>query len=571
MIRILAMVLSILVAFGGCMLQPPSAQASAEIDPHLQTALAQADGSSILTAILSFSHAPSDSDLAAVKATGALAHRFNYLPMIAVRGTAAQIEPLLTLPGLVSAYMNREITYLLAESVPYIGADRVWNDLGYTGKGVTVAVLDSGIDAGHPDLASRVKKNVKVVDPLVTDDYMAVEATNTDTTSGHGTHVAGTIAGTGAASNGLYKGVAPDASLVGVGVGDGRNLLFVMQGFDWIGLYAVELGINVVSNSWGTDGAYSPNDPVNIATKKLHDDFKMAIVFASGNSGPGQNTLNPYSVAPWVIGVANGTKKGLLANTSSRGVPGDPLLHPTITAPGSLIVAARAVTGVTIAPSGTINDALGCTKVEYEVYYTCISGTSMATPHISGVIALMMEARPGLHPDILKQVLVDTARPMTRADGTPYEEWEVGAGYVDAYAAVARAKDTGYQKGQYKDPKSGKTYETYAVTTTWSGTVLPSVDPALISTDTHTEPVGADAVSATVKITWTDTIQDLDLFVYAPDGSLAGKSAAGFTSSEETSFSGDPLASGSYQVVTQGWLNVVTPYEGSITVHYLLK
>lgn len=445
--RLLALVCTLLLLCS--VLAGPGAPASAavEVDLHLQQALATAAADAALTVILTYDRPPDAADMAAVTATGAAAYRFRWLPMIAARGTAAQVQALLNQPGLVSAYLNRDISFYLNGSVPYIGADRVWSDLGFTGAGVTVAVLDTGIDGTHPDLSSRLKANVKILDPLVTGGgYTATEMANTDTTSGHGTHVAGTVAGTGAASDGYYTGVAPGADLVGVGVGDGQNILFALEGLDWIGRNADSLGIRIVSNSWGTSGAFSPNDPINVATKQLYDVHQMAIVFAAGNAGPGENTLNPYSVAPWVIGVANGTKAGLLANSSSRGIPGDPLYHPTITAPGTLIAAARASTGVLVTGVGAVNDVTGCTRAEYVVYYTCISGTSMATPHISGVLALMMQARPGLHPDLLKQALVDTARPMFRPDGSQYAQFEVGAGYVDAYAAVQRARATGLQK-----------------------------------------------------------------------------------------------------------------------------
>src|SRR5438876_6579880 len=111
-------------------------------------------------------------------------------------------------------------------------------------------------------------------------------------------------------------------------------VLTALESFDWVLTNRDTYGIRVISNSWGTSGPFSPNDPINVASKMAHD-AGLVVVFAAGNAGPGQNTLNPFCVAPWVICVAAGLKDGqTLADFSSRGIPGDPLYHPTITAPG---------------------------------------------------------------------------------------------------------------------------------------------------------------------------------------------------------------------------------------------
>src|SRR5437016_8969959 len=162
-------------------------------------------------------------------------------------------------------------------------------------------------------------------------------------------------------------------------------------------------------------------------------DAGLVVVFAAGNDGPGQNTLNPFCVAPWVICVAAGLKDGrTLADFSSRGIPGDPLYHPTITAPGTDIVAARATTGIfinTFFAVDLIN--LGADAL----YYAAASGTSMATPHVSGTVALMLEANPALSPDQVKSALERTATPMPG-----YQPHEVGAGYLNAYQAVSAVR-----------------------------------------------------------------------------------------------------------------------------------
>lgn len=151
---------------------------------------------------MTFDHYPTAIDLLLVQATGVATLPFRVLPMVGVRGTPSQILSLFTLPGLSSIYYNQRLEDLLDESVPLIGADRLWRELGYTGAGVTIAIIDSGIDATHPDLpfGDKVIQNVKVgpdlfgTGPIVLENFA-----NTDTTSGHGTHVASTAAGTGAA------------------------------------------------------------------------------------------------------------------------------------------------------------------------------------------------------------------------------------------------------------------------------------------------------------------------------------------------------------------------------------
>src|SRR5205823_549427 len=200
--------------------------------------------------------------------------------------------------------------------------------------------------------------------------------------------------------------------------------------------------------SWGTSGAFDPKDPINKASKTVHN-HGITVVFAAGNDGPDQNTLNPYSVAPWVIGVAAGCKlvtpdptnsaihcddptgqnrAPILADFSSRGVPGDKLYHPDITAPGVHIVSTRASTG-TVLNALDANHDLNLTStcaidLANQPYYTCASGTSMATPHVAGVVALLQEAAGGtLSPDQVASAITQTARPLPT-----FALWEVGAG-----------------------------------------------------------------------------------------------------------------------------------------------
>ncbi len=406
-----------------------------KIDPVLSSALRSAGLDQPIEAVLSFDHYPTAADLLAIQATGVQVRALRALPMVGVQGTSLQILVLPALPGLRSIYFNRRLSYFLDESVPLIGANRVWNELGVTGKGVTVAVIDSGIDATHRDLpfGTKVVQNVKLAPDLFGSGPLVLEGlATTDTSSGHGTHVAGIAGGSGAALGGKYRGVAIDSKLVGIGAGEALFILTALEGFDWVLQNRLKYGIRVISNSWGASGAFAPDDPVNVASRIAHD-AGLVVVFAAGNDGPGLNTLSPYCVAPWVICAAAGQKDGhTLAEFSSRGIPGDPRYHPTLTAPGVDIASARATTGIVMNGFFAVDLVnLGADAV----YYAAASGTSMATPHVSGTVALMLEANPALTPDQVKSVLEATATPMPR-----YQPHEVGAGYLNAYEAVSAVR-----------------------------------------------------------------------------------------------------------------------------------
>ena len=415
---------------------------------------------------------------------GAGAVQFNNFSMVAALATPAQLVSISALPGLEGIYANKQLEYyMLHESVPSIRADAV-HVAGITGKGIGVAILDSGIDGLYnPDVAypQYTVANVKVLynqNDLFTFGKDAPKPVrkgatlvtpnipNSETSVGHGTHVAGIVGGRGTASNGYYTGVAPGANLIGIGTGDILFVFFALAGFDYILDHQQQYNIKVVNNSWGTTGPFDPKDPVNEATKKLSS-RGITVVFAAGNEGPGQNTLNPYSVAPWVISVAATCKLGVadptnsedhcmlddgsdpleptdneprahvLADFSSRGIPGDALYHPDISAPGVHIVSTRAATGTVINALDLNHDARICNiSALNQPFYTCASGTSMASPHIAGVVALMQEAAGGkLSPAQVASALTSTARPLPG-----YATWEVGAGYVDAYAAVMKVK-----------------------------------------------------------------------------------------------------------------------------------
>jgi len=424
------------------------AQTPATLDPLLTQTVATALPTTVVQMVGVLGHVPTASDITLLDALGATAVPYTSLPLVALQSPVSALPALQGSGVLTALWQNRPLQLMLHESVPLIGADQVRTQLGYDGTGVGVAILDSGIDGNHPDThyPDHVVQNVlmlgytKVFQNLVLTQENVVD---TDTTSGHGTHVAGIAAGTGAASGGYYTGVAPGASLVGVGAGQATDMITTTAGLDWVVKNRTRYHIRVVNCSWG-DGTiqYDPNDPINIGTKAVHDSG-VAVVIAAGNDGtdalgnPQQGTLNRYAWPDWVIAVGGGDKLGQLASYSSTG---DGVHNPTLIAPGSYIASSRAITGVVTDANSTPFDLTDpnnprSVPLQWTQYYTVALGTSMATPHVSGVVALMLQAAPSLTPDQVKQILAATATPMPTCPISA-----CGAGYVNAMAAVQRAR-----------------------------------------------------------------------------------------------------------------------------------
>ena len=419
----------------------PTPTVAAPMDATLSASLS---GAGPIRAVVSLDTTATAAQLAALRAVGLDAVPYRVLPMVAVQGPAVAIRAAAALPFVRSLWGDHPLEEALEQSTEMIQADDAYASpvTGVTGAGVRIAVLDSGIDATHPDLALGTKtvENVKILGytKLFREQVITLEGQlNTDTTTGHGTHVAGIAAGGGGLSGGRYAGVAPDADLIGVGSADGLEMLTALGGYDWILANRERLDIRVINNSWA-DGkiAYDPNDPLNVASKAAHD-AGITVVFAAGNDGqsaPG--VYNRYAWPDWVIGVGGVDKLGKLGDYSSRG---DETHHADVVAPGSWIISTRAQTGVVsfpnqlpIDPTDPMNPRV--VAPELWPYYTGMVGTSMAAPHVAGVVALLLEANPSLSPDEVKQVLVDTATPVPGC--APID---CGAGLVNALAAVTDA------------------------------------------------------------------------------------------------------------------------------------
>jgi len=317
--------------------------------------------------------------------------------------------------GFDRIWLDRRVRADLTDSVPQIGAPAAWR-AGYDGTGVKVAVLDSGYDPHHPDLAGQVVAAKNFTDtPDATDRY------------GHGTHVAATIAGSGAgrggrgsgghgAGNPGGKGVAPGADLlVGKVLDDNGSgsLSWIIAGMEW----AVQEGARIINLSLGAPAAEGP-DPITEALDALSASSGALFVVSSGNSGPGRHSVTTPGTADRALTVGAVDSRDAIADFSGRGPRlGDAAVKPEVTAPGVGIVAARA--------AGT---TLGKTV---DARYTAMSGTSMAAPHVAGAAALLAQRHPDWTAEQLKAALVSSADP---SRDTP--AWVQGAGRVDIAEAL---------------------------------------------------------------------------------------------------------------------------------------
>lgn len=280
----------------------------------------------------------------------------------------------------------------LDRSTGQINAPAAW-EAGLDGTGVRVAVLDTGADAEHPDLAGRI---------ALAEDFSGSGGTHD--AYGHGTHVAATVGGSGAASDGTRRGVAPGAELlVGKVLGDNGtgSESQVIAGMEW----AAEQGADVVNMSLGSDAATDGTDPMSLALDALTAETDTLFVVSAGNNGEsGARTVGSPGAATAALTVGAVDRDDVLAPFSSRGPRhGDGAVKPDVTAPGVGIVAARAQ-GTTM---GTPVDER----------YTAASGTSMASPHVAGAAALLAQAEPGWGATALKDALISTALPAQSGDG----------------------------------------------------------------------------------------------------------------------------------------------------------
>ncbi|WP_432043885.1 S8 family peptidase [Streptomyces cadmiisoli] len=303
--------------------------------------------------------------------------------------------------GIDRIWLDGVVEAELADSTAQIGAPEAWA-VGATGAGVKVAVLDTGVDTEHPDLVDRVAAARSFVPGEDVTDRI-----------GHGTHVASTVAGSGAASGGRERGVAPGAELhIGKVLADegvGQDS-WVVAGMEWA---AREARADVINMSLGSGAASDGSDPLSTAVERLSAETGALFVVAAGNTGAPMSISGP-GAADSALTVAAVDSADSLAHFSSQGPRvGDGGLKPEISAPGVDVLAARS------------------RHTAGEGPYQTMSGTSMATPHVSGAAALLAASHPELTHTQLKDLLV------SRSKRTPaHTAFEGGSGRVDIPAAL---------------------------------------------------------------------------------------------------------------------------------------
>ncbi|MCP3802568.1 S8 family serine peptidase [Allokutzneria sp. A3M-2-11 16] len=310
-------------------------------------------------------------------------------------------------------------------SVPRVGAPRAWQS-GFTGKGVTVGVLDSGIKADHPDLAGKVveAKDFTGTRPDARDDL------------GHGTHVAGIIA----SASSVYRGVAPDTKLISgkVCVDHGCPDSAVIAGMEWIAPKAKV--VNLSLGGAATDGT----DPVSQALNRLSAQHGTLFVVSAGNdrnldgADPLASVTAPAS-ADAALAVGSVSKEDTTSPFSPRGPrTGDLAVKPDIAAPGAEIVSARA--------PGTRDGDLA----PVDALYATLSGTSMAAPHAAGAAALLAQQHPDWKADRLKAALTGSARPTADALEQGAGRLDIGRAVTQQVTAISGGVSFGFLSWPYK-------------------------------------------------------------------------------------------------------------------------
>jgi serine protease AprX len=332
---------------------------------------------------------------------------------LAVHLNYATIFDLAETPEVTHIWLDREFQMCLDQSVGIMKDPTEWAQIetshnrSIDGSGVTIAVLDTGIDARHPDFCfsdgtSKIAASVSFTGEPIVDRV------------GHGTHVASIAAGTGAASQGQYTGVAPNATLLNVKVlnnhGEGAES-WIISGIQW----AVDNNASIINMSFGSDTSSDGTDPLSTTVNWATQQGAVCVI-AAGNFGSSTHAIGSPGAADSAITVGASTKHDVVAGFSSAGPTDDNRIKPDVVAPGVDIVAARA--------AGT---SMGTPVSQY---YTMASGTSMATPHVAGAAALLLAAHPSWTPFQVKMALANYAKDLGAS------VLQQGSGRIDVCRAV---------------------------------------------------------------------------------------------------------------------------------------
>jgi subtilisin family serine protease len=444
----------------------------------------------------------SRSDIPLIVSGGTALARTKVRDLPSIGGAAVRVDKAAGFGPLDSAqriWLDGPVQALLDQSVPQIGAPQAWQ-AGYTGKNTTVAVLDTGIDASHPDLADAVVQAQNFTSSQFgADDYF-----------GHGTHVASIITG----RHDKYTGVAPDTKLLnGKVLSDGGSGLdsWIIAGMEW----AAAQGANVVNMSLGSRFPSDGTDAMSLAANRLTAQSGSLFVIAAGNSG---STPGSPGAADAALTVGAVDRNDQLAPFSSRGPRfGDDAIKPDITAPGVEIAAAKATHGVVGTP--------------VDETHVRMSGTSMATPHVAGAAAILAGEHPDWKADQLKATLMNSAKP-----DPSRSVFDQGAGRVDVAKAVAQnvySSPASLSEGIARWPHNDDTPITKTVTYHNSGNTAVALDlrTDIRGPDGNPAPAGMFTLSPTTVTVpaggQADVTLTTDTRVTAPDGVYSGVVLAG--------------------------------------------
>lgn len=346
--------------------------------------------------------------------------------------SVASIQSLTNHSAVAKIYLDREVRALLDKAVPAVKAEQVWAQ-GYTGKNVTIAILDTGVSP-HPDFLQPYKRVKAFVDLTNNKSSPAYDD------NGHGTHCAGAALGNGFNSLGKYKGPAYEAELIAIKVldknGSGKASL-IIKGLEWCLINKAKYNIRIISLSLGykATGSYR-DDPVCQSVEKLWE-AGIVVCIAAGNDGPETKTINSPGIHPAIITVGASDDKNTpniaddtVAEFSSRGPTPDGLTKPDFLAPGKNIVSTKARGSYLdmVSEKGNVNE-----------WYMSLSGTSMATPICAGIIAQLLQAHPELTPQEVKQALYTSCTKITSVDANVQGEGCINA--LDAISGIRAAVD----------------------------------------------------------------------------------------------------------------------------------
>ena len=441
--RAAGLLAAVSLASSAVLAAPTHARPSARIEQSLL-------GRGTFHAFVQYDSPVTAADVAALRQVGITRlHAFKHVNAVAVVAPAGLLRKAAALTGVTAVVRDNGLDLNLDKSkkalnVPKVRAPRSKGGLGLTGKGVTVAVIDSGLDTTHPDFEGRVKGTFNFEGGWAFDAYQDGSVTNEVAEGmgpyaavdevGHGTHVASTIAGSGAGAKtqGLsgadYSGVAPGASLVGFKVASAVQGVQYDFGWEANTMAAIEylmehnktLGVSIVHNSWSIYEVTDPDSEPVVQMVRAAVSSGLIFVFSAGNNG-GPNTVAWPGAMGNVITVGSTVKTAPygMSSFSSRGPQVD------VTAPGSNIIAARSKFSV-------IDFANTTTPPQDMPLYMAISGTSMSSPHVSGVVALMKQAYPRLTGEVAEEILARTSRDL----GDRGKDDDYGWGFVDAYKAT---------------------------------------------------------------------------------------------------------------------------------------